>query len=157
MSASLLSEKYDFQFSRFCGGFIFWFLCIPFNVIPIYLKYWMNITPETYISVHHLMILIVGDIDFIFISTSSVFVLCMESFFASEDFAKIYKTFRTIAIIYEFVLLLLYISFFWKPSMFELLGTMGRYYYNLVLLALTIVLGILCNITISMKRGVAKW
>lgn len=156
MNTSVLPEKYNFQFKSFCGRFIFWFACILFNIVPIFLKYWRDITPETYISAHNLVALIVGDIDFTFISTGAVFVLCIESFFASEDFAEIYKKFRIIVLFYEVFLLLFYICFFWKPSMFELLGTTGKCYYNISLLALTIVLGVLCNITISMKRGVAK-
>lgn len=156
MNISVSFEKNKLQFKSFCGRFIFWFVCIPFNILPIFLKYWRDITPETFMGVQNLVTLIVGDIDFTFVNTSSVFVLCIESFFVSEDFAETYKKFRTIALFYEFCLLIFYVCFFLKPNMFELLGTKGTYYYNIVILVLTIILGVICNLTMSMKRGVIK-
>ncbi|MBR5678405.1 MAG: hypothetical protein IKX20_09770 [Paludibacteraceae bacterium] len=148
------AEKYAIQWKKFWGRFIFWCLCIPVNIIPILLRHAHNLTPGTFLGIKDLVVVTVGDFDFLFISLSVVFVLCIEGFFAEGEVAKIYSKFQLGALLYAFCLLALYMYFFFKPDMFSSMGDRGTFTYNLVLIGLTIVIGALCNATISMKRSV---
>ena len=148
------SEKYAFQWKKFWGRLIFWCLCIPVNIIPIFLKHFRNVTPDTFLGIKNLLVVTVGDFDFSFISLSVVFVLCIEGFFAEGELAKAYRIFQLGALIYAFALLFLYMCFFFKPEMFYVMGNCGTFIYNMTLIVLTVILGVLCNLTISMERSV---
>ena len=150
------AEKYDIQWKKFWGRFIFWCLCIPINIIPILLKHIRGLTPETFPGIKKIIVMTVGDFDFLFISLSVVFVLCIEGFFAQGGLAKIYHKFQLGAFLYAFCLLVLYMYFFFKPEMFSSMGVCGTFTYNLVLIGLTVILGALCNVTISMERSVNR-
>ena len=149
------SGKYAVQWNKFWGRFIFWCLCIPVNVIPIVLKHFRDVTPETFLGIKNLLVVTVGDFDFSFISLSVVFVLCIEGFFAEGELAKAYHIFQLGALFYAFFLFGLYMCFFFKPEMFSAMGVRGTFIYNLILIGLTVILGGLCNATISMGRSVS--
>lgn len=148
------SKKYTVQWKKFWARFIFWCLCIPVNIIPILLKHYRNVTPETFLGIKNLLAVTVGDFDFSFISLSVVFVLCIEGYFAEGELAKIYHKFQLGSLFYAFILFGLYMCFFFKPEMFSAMGDSGTFTYNLVLIVLTVILGALCNVTISMERSV---
>ena len=152
-------KKYNIRWQKLWGRFVFWFLCIPVNIIPIGLKHAKNLTPATFQGIKNLVMMTLGDFEFSFISLSVVFVLCIEGFFAEEELVKVYHMFQLGAIFYGFFLLILYMYFFLKPEMFSLMGMFSLYgingdiIYNLTLIFLTIVLGFFCNATISIERS----
>ena len=155
--STIKTDKFTIRWKKFWGRFIFWSLCIPVNIIPIFLKHYRNINPDSFPTAKALRsalaAMTVGDLDFSFISLSVVFVLCIEGFFAEEELSKIYFKFQLGAILYFFALYFLYTNFFFRPEMFSLLGHNGTITYNLILMGLTVILGILCNVTISMERS----
>ena len=97
----------------------------------------------------------VADFDFSFISVSVVFVLCLEGFFADDELSLMYKRCQAICVIYSMVLVILYCVFFFNPDLYSIMNNHVAFIYNSVLIGLTIILGILCNATVSMKARVS--
>lgn len=148
-------KKYRMQWCSFFKKFIFWFLGIPINAIPVLFKQLEKITAENFPGLPTLTLMTVGDFDFSFISVSVVFILCIEGFFADNDLAPIYRLFQLGCAGYSFLLVILYCVFFFRPDLFSLMNFTTSVIYNSCLIGLTIVLGILCNATISMKASVS--
>ena len=145
-------KKYIFRWKKFLGRFIFWFLSIIINIFPIILKHFRDVTPETFTGLDNLLFVTIGDFDFLFISVSVVFILCIEGFFAEEELARIYHKFQLVAFLYITFLLILYVCFFFKLDMFVYMGPSGTFVYNSTIIILTVILGALCNITISLQE-----
>ena len=148
-------KKYRMQWGSFIGRFFLWFLGIPINIVPVLFKQLGKITAENFPGLSTLAVMTVGDFDFLFISVSVVFVLCIEGFFADNDLAPIYRKFQLGCVVYFVVLIILYCVFFFKPDLFSIMDLATAAVYNSWLIGATIVLGALCNATISMKASVS--
>ncbi len=147
-------KKYRMQWKKFFSRFGLWLLGIPLNIIPIAFKQLNSITVDSFPGVKKLAIMTIGDFDFSFISVSVLFILCIEGFFADDDLAPLYRKFQCGSLIYFVVLIILYCVFFFRPDLFSMMDLTATAIYNSILIVVTIILGALCNATISMKAGV---
>ena len=147
-------KKYSMQWIKFLSRFGLWFLGIPINIVPVAFKQLNSITVETFPGVKTIAIMAIGDFDFSFISVSVLFILCIEAFFADDDLAPIYRKFQCGSFIYFVILIVLYCLFFFRQDLFSMMDLKTTAIYNSVLIGFTIILGALCNATISMKACV---
>ena len=148
-------KKYRMQWGSFIKRFLLWFLGIPINVVPVFFKQLGKISIENFPGLAVLASMTVADFDFSFISVSVVFVLCLEGFFADDELSLMYKRCQAICVIYSMVLVILYCVFFFNPDLYSIMNNHVAFIYNSVLIGLTIILGILCNATVSMKARVS--
>lgn len=142
------------QWKKGLTRFVLWLLGIPLNVIPVLFKQLNSISAENFPGIKTLAIMTIGDFDFLFISVSVIFILCIEGFFAEDELAPIYLKFQLGSFIYFVLLILLYSVFFFRPDLFKMMDLTTTALYNSFLIFCTIVLGGLCNATISMKASV---
>lgn len=149
-------KKYSMQWIPFFKRFLLWLLGIPINIVPVLFKQISKITVENFPGLPTLAVMTLGDFDFSFISVNIVFVLCIEGFFADNDLVPIYRKFQLGCVVYCFLLILLYCVFFFNPDLFSIMDLASAAKYNLGLIGVTIVLGILCSATISMKASVSE-
>lgn len=143
------------QWGSFIKRFLLWFLGIPINVVPVFFKQLGKISIENFPGLAVLASMTVADFDFSFISVSVVFVLCLEGFFADDELSLMYKRCQAICVIYSMVLVILYCVFFFNPDLYSIMNNHVAFIYNSVLIGLTIILGVLCNATVSMKARVS--
>lgn len=144
-------KAYKMQWPKFGKRFAVWFLGIPINIVPVAFKQLQSITVGCFPGIIDYIKMIVSDFDFSFISLSVVFILCIEGFFAEDDLSSTYRAFQFIAVIYMVALLILYCVFFFRADLFTLMASGISFAYNLTIIILTFILGLLCNATISMK------
>lgn len=147
----MMQKKYRLRWKSFLGKFALWLLGIPINIIPIVVKQINNFKADDFPGVANLLIYVIGDFDFLFIGISVLFVLCIEGFFADDELIPIYHKFQLASLIYFLLLLIIYLILFYRADLFQSMDTLKTAYYNGVMISLTIVLGALCNATISMK------
>lgn len=147
-------KKYRMQWKKFLSRFGVWLLGIPLNIIPVAFKQLNSITAEAFPGMKRLAIMTIGDFDFSFISVSILFILCIEGFFADDDLAPVYRKFQCGSFVYFVALFVLYCVFFFRPDLFFMMDLMTAAIYNSVLIVATLILGALCNATISMKASV---
>lgn len=148
-------KKYRMQWGSFIKRFLLWFLGIPINVVPVFFKQLGKISIENFPGLAVLASMTVADFDFSFISVSVVFVLCLGGFFADDELSLMYKRCQAICVIYSMVLVILYCVFFFNPDLYSIMNNHVAFIYNSVLIGLTIILGVLCNATVSMKARVS--
>lgn len=148
-------KKYRMQWGLFIGRFLLWLLGIPINIVPVIFKQLGKTSTENFPGLAAMALRTVGDFDFSFISVSVVFILCIEGFFADNDLAPIYRRFQLVCVIYSVVLTILYCVFFFRPDLFSLMNIRTAAIYNSCLIGVTVVLGVLCSATISMKASVS--
>lgn len=148
-------KKYRMQWGSFIKRFLLWFLGIPINVVPVFFKQLGKISIENFPGLAVLASMTVADFDFSFISVSVVFVLCLEGFFADDELSLMYKRCQAICVIYSMVLVILYCVFFFNPDLYSIMNNHVAFIYNSALIGLTIILGVLCNATVSMKARVS--
>ena len=143
------------QWEKFAGRFFLWLLAIPLNVVPIIFKQLRSFADAAFPGIQQLAFLTIKDFDFSFISISVLFVLCLEGFFVEDkSVIRIYRKFQLGSFIYFVAILILYCVFFFRPGLFSLMSEVVRFWYNIVLIGATVVLGVLCNGAISMKASV---
>lgn len=148
-------KKYRMQWGSFIKRFLLWFLGILINVVPVFFKQLGKISIENFPGLAVLASMTVADFDFSFISVSTVFVLCLEGFFADDALSLMYRPCQAICVIYSMVLVILYCVFFFNPDLYSIMNDRTALIYNSVLIGLTIILGFLCNATVSMKARVS--
>lgn len=151
----IMQKKYKLQWKSFWGKFAFWLLGIPINIVPIVVKQINNFNAHDFPGVATLFIYVLGDLDFLFIGISVLFILCIEGFFADDDLIPIYHKFQLASLIYSVLLLIIYLILFYRNDLFQAMDTLKSARYNGAMIFLTIVLGALCNATISMKARVS--
>lgn len=143
--------KFKVQPKKFLRNFVLWMLGIPINVIPILFKQLNTVTASDFPGIPQLILMILSDFDFSFISISVLFILCIEGYFVDDEISDWYRGFQMCSFICFCILLVLYCVFFFKPDLFAIMNCNLRIKYNVVIIIATIVFGLLCNIGISMK------
>lgn len=146
-----MQKKYKFQWKSFFGKFALWLLGIPINIIPIVVKQINNLEAGNFPDIATFFTYVVSDFDFLFIGISVLFILCIEGFFADDELIPIYHKFQLACLIYFVLLLIIYLILSFRADLFQSMDILTAAHYNGCVLFFTIVLGVLCNATISMK------
>lgn len=147
-------KHYRLKLKSFIRRFIFWLLCILIDIFPIFLKKYQNVSPKTFKGVGSLIYATIGDLDFLFVTVDVILILCIEGFFADGEIIDIYRKIRVLAVFYGFVITCIYLCLIFKPEMFIMMGSVQDFWLNVILISLTIIIGFLCNVTISLEEGV---
>lgn len=141
------------QWSKFRQNFLLWLLGIPINVVPVCFKQLSTITSENFPGIGALMLMILSDFDFSFISVSVLFVICIEGYALDQGLPNWYQSFRVWPFIFLILIFILYCLFFFRPDLFSIMTESGRAIYNGVLISTTIIFGLFCNAGISWRRS----
>ena len=87
---------------------------------------------------------------------SVLFVLCIEGYFVDAKIPRTYEKFRSGCFVYFVVAIVLYMAFFFKPELFALMKKQTALCYNLFFLMVTILIGFLCTLVISLEEYESK-
>ncbi len=145
-------RKYRLQWKKFVGRLLCWILGIPINVIPIVFSHITGNTQDILSNIGDFLLLIISDLNFSFISVSVVFVLLLEGFFADEDTPPIYRQVQMVSAICFVGALVVYCVFALVPGFYSSIDLHTRKKFNLWLVALTLVLGIISNYLYSCEK-----
>lgn len=146
-------KNYKVQWQKFRKNAFLWILGIPINVLPVLFKQIKAVTISSIPSIANLALMTLADFDFSFISISALFILCIEGYFLDVDTPQWYREFRICPFLCLCGLLVAYCVFFFKPELFSGMQHRTKITYNGVVLGLTIVFGLLCNVAIAMEKG----
>lgn len=147
------TREYNFIWLKFWKRLGLWLLGIPINFVPILFKHISSIQSNNWSGFGNLLQKAIGDIDFLFLSISVVFILCIEGYFAGENHVAGYRACQCISLIYFVILLLVYCVVTFSVFFHSLFTYEQWFQYNLSLIAITVILGVACISTLSMEKN----
>ena len=149
-------KKYLIPWRTVGSRFALWFLSIPVNLIPTVLKYFVRLDAQSFNGILPFFVDVFADLDITFIQVSVLFVLCIEGYFVDAKIPRTYEKFRSGCFVYFVVAIVLYMAFFFKPELFALMKKQTALCYNLFFLMVTILIGFLCTLVISLEEYESK-
>lgn len=137
---------------KFFKNLFLWMIGTAIGVIPIYLKQIEIAAASNFPESYDLWKNILSDFDFSFISVNALFVLFLEGCLLAEDFPAWKSFLRTSVFICLFATAIVYCSHFSYRDHFTFFWKVTQYTYNVFILGLTALLGVICHIAISRKK-----
>lgn len=151
MDNNIVSRKIKFQWKLFWRNYILWICSIPINTIPFLFKQLNGITDTNFPGIQKLISMMLSDSEFSFISVSVLFILCIEEYFVDQEISRRFWFLGPCLFTCFCSLLLLYCLFFFRPDLFSLMSFDIKVKYNIIIIFSTVILGCLCNASISVE------
>lgn len=153
MDNNIISKKIKFQWKLFWRNYILWIFSIPINIIPFLFKQLNGIADTNFPGIQKLISMMLSDFEFSFISVSVLFILCIEGYFVDQEISRRFWFLSPCLFTCFCSLLLLYCLFFFRPDLFSLMSFDLKVKYNIIIILSTVILGCLCNASISVEVG----
>lgn len=145
-------ERYP-RLKKFLKNFFLWVAGTGIGVLPVYLKQIETAVSTKFQISYDLWNMTLSDFDFSFTAVSALFVLFLEGCLLNDEFPA-WKSFFRIAVFFCLVVTAgVYLITFSYQDYFASIWKITQHDYNLWTLCLTIVLGFVCHIAISLRKG----
>lgn len=141
------------RLKKFFKNFFLWVAGTAVGVVPVYLKQIETAATAKFQISYDLWQMTVSDFDFSFTAVNALFVLFLEGCLLNDEFPA-WKSFFRLSVFLSLALTAgVYLISFPYQDYFFSIWKITPHDYNVLTLCLTIGLGFVCHVAISLRKG----